>query len=282
MFRPAFILLFLIYFLSITQAQEVTNYYAYRSFGQLAGSTNLLINDLNKDGLTEIIFSGQRENADLVYVANMRGRNIKPKWNSHTYAGDQKVAAILIYNVNQDDHDDILVILKDGKTDVYDGLTLELVKTFETGFSMCNRAVIGDADNDGFDDELIMISDSKTMVYDPVNESIVWENTDFKGKEIKIGDVDGDNQHELVIGHKINQPGLVIDSKTQTIEWSFIQGFKENIELSDINNDGAAEIFSISESGNVVVLNAKLKSPLFDFNRSRSLSSISLGRLLSL
>ncbi len=270
MIRSFISLLITICILQNINAQVLQQFFSYKSYGELCGKKNLLIKNFNNEGLPEILFSGSRNDADILFAANMIGREIKDHWHSRVFTGQERISAILDHNIDGDAYDDILVLLENGNIECYSGNSYTLIKTISTSFIVAEKALIGDIDKDGTIAELIMISEEGTLVFDLISDELIWENDNFKGHNIKLGDVDGDNRNDIVIGSDLNQPGLVIDAQTQQIKWSYTAGFQQHLELADVNNDGIKEIFSISEDGLVVALSAKSLSPLYDFDLNTS------------
>jgi hypothetical protein len=105
-------------------------------------------------------------------------------------------------------------------------------------FDRVNYMVSDNLDDDP-QHELVFVADNILHIYDSLNKNFEWQSqTEFEANEIVIGNVDDDDQPEIVLN-----TGAIIDSRFYNVEFQADNPFGDRISLLDINGDGVPEIF---------------------------------------
>ena len=107
----------------------------------------------------------------------------------------------------------------------------------DTEFRSIEKLTVGQVDNDR-QLELIFLSEGRLYIYDGRHFLEEWRsNIVFDATDIAVGDVDGDDEPEIVLSS-----GHVLDGRTRAIEWESPDAFGDFVELADVDGDGKAEI----------------------------------------
>jgi FG-GAP-like repeat len=229
-------------------------------FGSGIGKSGIMANDIDNDGVTEIIAGGSTStfgSDNFWYI--LEYSSLKNKYNmvwvSNIYSSG--ISNIAVFDTDNNGVFEVFVGLADGDIAVYDGANLEKVYTINSSASSVNRILFADGDNDSIK-EIIFCDDNNMYFYDPVSFSLEHQLA-YGADDCEIGNVDGDISNEIVLAN-----GLVLEYNgvTATIEWDYPGGdFGYLIELSDIDSDNMQEIIGASDWYYITSFDADIQSP---------------------
>ena len=123
---------------------------------------------------------------------------------------------------------------------VYDTNTFQQLWQSQEGFFNSIEALaVGNVDGDPHD-EILFLTEGQLYAYDGHDFAEDWRtNQVFSASDIVIGDVDGDDQVEIVLGS-----GHVLDAFTRRMEWESPTAFGTTLELADVDGDGILELIA--------------------------------------
>jgi Secretion system C-terminal sorting domain/FG-GAP repeat len=241
------------------------------------GVTNIAVADLDGDKDLDILWATGANNSEpdyyFVYDLNSKTR----LWQSTHYEGE--FTAFDIGDL-KNDHQNELVIGNYGyKNTYYDYPLLIVLNAKDHSILWQNEAPdflrvdnltsvsIGDINNDGKNELLVGVDQgyAYTYVYELDSTYAIKRNIQISGmnivRDMKIADVDQDNENELVVTLGTNIIGstdpeewnnhiYIFDGKTGSLEWQSKQlgGISSNIGslcIGNIDNDDALEIVAL-------------------------------------
>ncbi len=232
--------------------------------GTSIGSCNIWCDDFDGDGIEEILFNGSigyQSNFFTIYSYNHN--EYAAKWTSPIYEPNS-IHVLQIANLDNDNDLEIYVISADGTVEIYSGDSMELDAVFETISTDAVQSTVADCDDDGFKELLIVSStydDQYLHVYDAATMNLEYQSDLYGGWDVAVGDVDGDNEMEIIL-----PDGFIIDGSSYTVEWQYVGGFGTWVELGDVNQDDVPDIIGAHSSGNVTAFDGSLHTPLWQFN----------------
>ncbi|BCU78364.1 FG-GAP-like repeat-containing protein [Luteolibacter sp. LG18] len=155
-------------------------------------------------------------------------------------AASKSITKILAAQMSGDATPEIVVIYQDGDVLIYDAVSYELVKSFDTSSSLVRAATAADLDGDGFAE--IMVGTLSALYVHDRNGAFLW-SVPATGSftAVEVGQLDSDPAKEIVLGN-----GKVIDSATRTVQWTRPAEWPSwgLLALRDVNGDGRDEIYA--------------------------------------
>ena len=239
------------------------------STGRCPGvSNNLLVDDLDGDGIEEIIVPVRVVSLDVKgywYVLKYsEERNEYYQYHlGPLYLGN--ISAIRLVDLDEDGKNETLVVAVLNDLFIYETTNFSLVSELEVPFTLSQLNVIDigyeDLNGDG-SKEVFTASVDKIVV---LNNSLtaVEHQFDLPAGDFGFGDVNGDGASELVFTH-----GAVVSFDT---DWnsSTLYDFKPNLDeyiyelaisLSDLDSDGREEAIVTNEANAIEVFDVESES----------------------
>jgi len=242
------------------------------------GVTDIAVGDVDSDGTLEVIWGAGASStgADYLYIAGVDSQIAE--WQNDSIDGP--LSAVDVGDVDNDGVDEIVMVsfesesgYESGVVYIFDAVThaLEYRDLLSINDWMGVRTVkIGDVDDDGESEYVIATAnlyDGVIQIYNGQTHALERQSPWYNGNyftDIEIGDVDNDGSTEIVAvqgREHTGAPGvyiIVFDGATAAEEWKSIDlgiywGYVEDIELSDIDNDGNTEICASLPDGRVYV-----------------------------
>lgn len=275
-FRNLIFLLPTILIAATTTAQELEVAWQHFEFGPKIGTTNIFCVDLDKDGIEELVFGWNGElNTDairstgfVVVLKYVNGQYIVHQ-RSRYYPRNQAILNIQVADIDQDGSLEILAILKGGRVHIYNGKTMTLKRGFDSGLSEITQSVISDVDSDGVSELLIKASNSFRII-SLDNFAIERSESGYSGYNIRVGNIDSDDEKEIVLEK------YTLEAESDSVEWSYEDGFGFTYELGDIDQDGILEIIGILAHDKFAAFDAVEKKRLWVVEENNSNSRIHL------
>lgn len=261
------IICFLLQFIFPTLVKSQSNSYANLMWkdvedGALVGQRCLQLLDLDNDGKEEVLASGHL-GGDIEHFfiyKYINGQYIK-KWDSKLYL--KGINAITTFKSEVDNHYKICVLSNYNQVEIYDGITLNVVESFNLPYGEVVEIAIDNVD-DAPDKELILIGRSGLKVYSLTTKQLKWSSEDIKGFDVKIGDLDNDGKKEIITstrGWELPAKVYVLSAYTKTIKWSSSEKQLDNVYLFDVNDDGFLDIVGATTS-EIVYFNSQTQRPI--------------------
>lgn len=214
------------------------------AFGSGIGATGIWPMDTDADGDLEFVlgggagFGGNAYWSIVEYDAQAQSYNIA--WQSSPYytpnsGWSPTVSALRAIEIGSTRR--IWVGRSDGRIDVYNALTREIVQTLNVSASPIVDFAIADADNDG-DVDVVALTATNLHMFNPI--TLAPSRTIAQGgNRLAVGNVDDDDEVEVVLN-----TGLVleINGATPTTEWQSPTIFGAYVALSDFDGDGRQEL----------------------------------------
>ena len=163
-------------------------------------------------------------------------------WSSfHLGASIKEVAAD---DVDGDGVMDLVVVTSAGRMFIFDTDTRQLVwENRANDFKRVSSILIDQLDNDKAK-ELILCADSRLVIMDGEKLIREYQSPDeFKAEYMAIGDIDDDDEKEIVL-----DSGFVVNASTLNIEWQ-TDFFGTRLTLIDVDGDGVSELVCESSGG---------------------------------
>ena len=208
------------------------------------------LSDVDHDNRKEIITAYGFYN---IRIYDAETKNLKLDISTEYNPGN-----LLLQDINHDNTDEI--IYSDQSLHCYNYSTRKELWEIPNPWIGVNNINVADVDGN---DTLEVIWGAgwmvagKNILYiaNMINKNIIWESTHIDGPfcVVRIGDVDDDNEDEIVAVANASNDGMdgsvlfVFNAQTKTIEWQSDIGFLgywgiNNLELTDIDQDGETEI----------------------------------------
>jgi hypothetical protein len=177
-----------------------------------------------------------------MHVLRQKGGAFVSVWS--TFFLGSSVKDIVADDIDADGVLDLVVLTSGGRMFVFDTNTRQLVwENTENDFGSANGLVVDQLDSDAAK-ELILCADSRLLILDGEKLLREYQSADeFSADYIVIGDVDDDDEKEIVL-----DSGFVVDVSTLSIEWQ-TDFFGTRLTLCDVDDDGIDELICESSGG---------------------------------
>jgi hypothetical protein len=136
-------------------------------------------------------------------------------------------------------HDIFMARTSTGMLYVWSGTTFDLrFESLPTDYKHITAFTTGDVDAGEYA-EIVVNADKKIYFLDGKNFKRKWTSLlEYEATRMLCGDVDGDNNMEIVLN-----TGQIVDTFTGDVKWEE-EGFFDRIELLDMDGDGIPEILT--------------------------------------
>ncbi len=265
------IVLFILFISSIQlKAQYLTEQWSFAAFHTPIGLPNICCADLNDDGKQEIVL-GHSFGSRITILEYQNGDYV-PIWNSRIFNATTLYAAsyLNVLDIDNDSENELVIVFENGVIEIYDGKTLEIESSFQQEKFPVKECCISDVDNDGTQ-EILMFLFYDLLIYDAETFDCEWDSTFNYHSDIKVGDIDGDGENEIVLG-----AGKVLNGKTHKVEWNSMVAFGEDIELADIDQDGIDEIVGRKDYFNVFAFDGQSHDVLWQLSTEYDMRSLAV------
>lgn len=204
-----------------------------------------LMNTMPADSLgpTQLVLADE---FGYVNVLKPTKRGFKRDWKSFHLGGTVK--GLYIHDLAQDGVLKLIVNTSD-RIFVFDAHSHALLwESVESDFTDITAIALGQFDQSDPQDELLILAGGVLLIYDGVGYNREWEGTEpITAQEMVVGDVDGDNDDEVVMN-----TGVVFGALSHTIEWQ-TEDFGTRLGLIDIDDDGILEVVGEGTGGKLRV-----------------------------
>ena len=163
----------------------------------------------------------------------------REEWRSRDL--ESAIRGVFVEDVNLDGRPEMIVYTERGMIYFFDASTYRIIwQNTDTDFESITCMTVENVDDDP-QKEMIFCANSYLFIYDARNQFEEWQSDqNFPGPEIRqivIGDVDGDDEAEIVLN-----TGYVLDAQFHDMEWQASESFGERIGLLDLDDDGILEV----------------------------------------
>ena len=267
----AWSLLFLFYFsLNEAHSQPVETRWQRFDYGTHIGTSNLLVEDIDRDGIQEIILGAGGLQNTFVTVLEAQGDEYGPRWVSRRYDGNP-VRSVEVANVDLDGDYEIYVLLEDGQIEVYDGFSQSLTAILQTDAAAAIATRIADVDNDGRF-EYTVLGENYLHIYNTETFFQEWDTTAFSNSvDFQVGDVDQDGNNEIVLSE-----GLVLDGTSKQTKWRHSEAFGDQVVLGDVDKDGVVEIVGMERWNFITAFDGMLQDQIWQINTNSDQATIQI------
>ena len=177
------------------------------------------------------------DNNGRLHVYEERDRTYTGVWDSDYLEG--AVAGVFVLDINDDQLDEIVAYTDHGRVYYFDSQDYTLLwSNSPNEYARITSLTIGDIDDDP-QPELVFCADGRLIVYDGRDQYEQWrsDQTGLTAHQILIGDVDGDDEDEIVLND-----GYVFDARFFDLEWQSPEPFGERMGLLDLDEDLIPEV----------------------------------------
>lgn len=239
-------------------------------FGANIGKAGLLTTDLDSDGTPEIIASASSGDHFMWYVIRQTATGkFEQIWRSENFA--VTLVRLTLADLTGDGKQDVVAALTDGSIHIYDGPTLNKIKTIRLGVFVADLA-IADLDGDG-QLELITSDGVGIAVFSADSGLLKWSLSSSGGNSLAVGNVDADPALEIVTTTHGGR-GYVIDGVSTLSQWEYVNSFGSKVQLADLDDDSMQEIVGASAWYKITIFDADRKTPVWEITTDLDISAL--------
>lgn len=247
----------------------------YSIMGTSIGRNSMHSLDVDKDGNVELICSASTQgfgSGNFWYIMryNSTDKSWSQAWTSMVYASNIKTIEVVDYN--NDGNYEILLGFENGKIEVYNPVTMELVKSFSPVTESINSIIYADADNDSVND-IVISCPSNTYVLDAI--TFVKKFTINKGANyVRVGMLDSSNKNEIILSS-----GFIykLIGTALTTEWNFNTSGEGYVELSDIDKDSKQEVIFAQSWYYIYVYDVDTKTTKYSIKSDLDIQALTMA-----
>lgn len=172
-----------------------------------------------------------------IHVYRIKDGELELEWETTNLGA--RVTSMFVVDLYGDGNEKLVVATAGGRILIYTMGDYDLEwENLQDKFDRVDYMVSENLDGDP-QRELVFIADGILYIYDSLNKNFEWQSqSQFEAKQIVIGNVDDDDQPEIVLN-----TGVIVDSRFYNIEFTADTAFGDRISLLDINGDDIPEIF---------------------------------------
>ena len=202
--------------------------------GDLSEFDNIRSLPAKGDGPARLVLG---DNNGRLHAYEARGDAYGEVWVSDYLDG--AVSGVYIVDVNNDGIDEIVTYTDQGRFFYFDTQDYTLIWANPPNeYRRITSLTIGNIDDDE-QPELVFCADGRLIVYDGRDQYEQWrsDQTDLTAHQILIGDIDGDDDDEILLND-----GYVFDARFFDLEWQSPEPFGERMGLLDLDDDLIPEV----------------------------------------
>ena len=177
----------------------------------------------------------------LVRIYHLTGDGSDEVWVSKQLDGI--VREVISPDLDRDGRDELVAWTTAGRVYVWSAHDLKLrYESLPNDFTQITCLTAANVDDDP-QWEIVVNADKHLYYLDGESFNREWTGLrEYEATRMRVGDVDGDRQPELVLSS-----GQVVDSRTGDVEWED-QVFGSRLSLVDIDGDGIPEVITESDA----------------------------------
>ena len=187
-----------------------------------------------------------------VYVLKKKGFGFTSSWSTF-YLG-APVKKIVAEDIDADAIVELVVLTSAGKMFIFDTSSRQRIwESTANDFDSASEFLVDQLDPDK-PKELILCADSRLLILDGETLSREYQSADeYRAEYMVIGDVDDDDEKELVL-----DSGFVINARTLNMEWQ-TDPFGTRLSLVDVDDDRVPELVCESTGGALKVYDLAIR-----------------------
>lgn len=195
-----------------------------------------------QDGDLKFLYADRQAH---IHVYRVEDGKLVVDWDNTTVG--TRVVSMFVTDLHGDETLKLVVGTAGGRILIYDLDGYDLIwENLQDPFDQIGFMVSENLDDDP-QEELVFIADQILYIYDSLKKTIQWQSQDeFNATQIIIGDVDDDDQYEIILN-----TGFIIDTRFYNVEFQSEDAFGQRISLFDINGDEIPEIIGESPDFNL-------------------------------
>ena len=172
-------------------------------------------------------------------------------------------------DVDGDGEDEFVVAMESGELRFYDPASKRQRGSF-TIPSFIAAMALHDLDGDG-KAEIILTCGTGLVVYSG-DGSFLWSLNEVFGTDLAVGQMDDDPSLEIAA-----TDGKVVDVATQTVQWTWPDGFGAHLRAADIDGDGRDEIVSADQWYFVWAFDVETQLPKWSITTSQDIGALEVA-----
>ena len=246
----------------------------YSIMGTCIGRNSMHSVDIDKDGNMELICTASNQNygtGNFWYIMryNATDKSYSQIWTSSVY--DAGITTLEVVDFNADGNLEILLGFDNGRIEIYDPLTMKLIKSANPVKEPIRSIVYADADND-LTREIVISCTDHTYLLDATTLVVKYTISQGAGN-VRVGVLDSSNKNEIVLSS-----GYIykLDSAALTTEWRFNTSGDGLVELSDIDQDSKQEVVFAEPWSNIYVYDVDTKTTKYNIKTALEIQALLL------
>lgn len=182
------------------------------------GPSNIVVTDLNQDGVTDIVACSNGS----AYVLNKAAGGY---YDTTRYSERLRCSKVAAGDRDSDGIQEVYIGTSNSKVFVLGSDDFEKIGELSLPGDTSDPGVTGigvaDVDKDG-NEEIVVVRADATFVYDANTLVLEWQAVDKGGNRLGIGDIDNDSEPEIVVN---GNPAHILNAILKAEEWAYSGGF---------------------------------------------------------